>query len=266
MFRIKICGITSVEDAAAAARAGADALGLNFYARSPRFLRPELARAVAEAVPPGVLKVGLFVNAPAEEVCRAFDELRFDLIQLHGDEPPAFLASLAPRPVMRAFRLGANRGAGCQPAGQKAGWQPAPRTEASSYGGGLQAIADYLGECRRLQCVPRMVLIDAGVPGQYGGTGVTADWAALAGHGLGAWDPPLVLAGGLTPRNVAEAIRTVRPSAVDTASGVESSPGRKNPEAMVAFVRAAREAFLGGQASGERVQGSGFRIQDSDGS
>jgi phosphoribosylanthranilate isomerase len=230
MFRIKICGITSAQDTAAAARAGADALVLNFYAQSPRFLRPELARQVADAVPKDVLKVGLFVNAPAEVVCRTFAELRLDLIQLHGDEPPDFLAGLAPRPVLRAFRLGS---------------------------GGMQAIAEYLGECRRLQCVPRMVLIDASVPGQYGGTGSTADWSALGGHGLGSWDPPLVLAGGLTPQNVAEAIRAVHPTAVDTASGVETSPGRKDPAAMAAFVRAAREAFGEG-----RVQGSGFRVQD----
>lgn len=216
MFRVKICGITSVEDARAVAAAGADAVGLNFYPRGPRYLTAEKARRIVEALPAGLIKVGLFVNAPAEEVCRTFDRLGLDLIQLHGDEPPTFLTQLGHRPVMRAFRLG-----------------PA----------GLAAVASYLEDCRRLDCMPRMALVDAHVEGEYGGTGQVADWQVLGRYPHDQEHPPLVLAGGLTPDNVAEAIRTVQPAAVDTASGVESSPGRKDPAAVEAFVRAARAAF-----------------------
>ncbi|NQT37500.1 MAG: phosphoribosylanthranilate isomerase, partial [Planctomycetes bacterium] len=106
MFRVKICGLTSVEDARAVVTAGADAVGLNFFERSERFIDEPLAREIVESLPAGVVKVGLFVNAPAEEVCRKFDRLHLDLIQLHGDEPPEYLTELADRPVMRAFRLG----------------------------------------------------------------------------------------------------------------------------------------------------------------
>lgn len=216
MFRIKICGITCPEDAAAVAAAGADAVGLNFYAKSPRYVEPASARAIVDAVPAGVVKVGLFVNAPVEGVCRIVDRLGLDLVQLHGDEPPEYLAALGDRPVMRAFRLGP---------------------------GGLGEIGEYLRRCEAAGCLPRLVLVDAFRPGKYGGTGETAEWWALADYRSSISSPPVVLAGGLTPENVREAIRTVRPAAVDTASGVESSPGRKDPARVAAFVRAAEEAF-----------------------
>jgi len=216
MFRIKICGITNVEDALAAARAGADAVGLNFYPKSPRQIDLDTARQIVDGLPAGIIKVGVFVNATIEEVCRTFDQLGLDLIQIHGDEPPESLVQLGQRPVMRAFRLG-----------------PA----------GLGAAAEYLAACRRLQCLPRRTLIDAFVPGDYGGTGKTPDWAVLQGYPAEPWHPPLVLAGGLTPANVAEAIRAVRPVAVDTASGVEIGPGRKDHAQIAAFVAAARRAF-----------------------
>jgi phosphoribosylanthranilate isomerase len=219
MFRVKICGITSVDDARAVAAAGADAVGLNFYPKSPRCITLEKAWQIVDAVPAGMVKVGVFVNATAEEVCCTFDELGLGLIQLHGDEPPIYLAELGGRPVMRAFRLG----------------------EA-----GLGPLHEYLDRCRQLKCMPRLVLIDACVEGRYGGTGQVADWQALSGYPFETDDPPLVLAGGLTPENVAEAIHIVRPAAVDTASGVESSPGRKDPAAVRAFVRAARGAFADG--------------------
>lgn len=216
MFRVKICGITSVGDARAVAAAGADAVGLNFYAKSPRYVGVEKAREIVGALPDELVKVGLFVNAAEEEVCETFDRLGLDLIQLHGDEPPEFLARLGGRPVMRAFRLG----------------------EA-----GLGPVRGYLADCRQLECVPRWVLVDASVEGSYGGTGEVADWRTLREYPRDSDSPPLVLAGGLTPGNVAEAIRTVRPAAVDTASGVEARPGRKDPAAVEAFVRAARRAF-----------------------
>lgn len=216
MFWIKICGVTNVDDARAVAAAGADAVGLNFYAKSPRHVTVEKARRIVEALPVGLVKVGLFVNAPAEEVCQTFDALGLDLIQLHGDEPPIYLTHLGRRPVMRAFRLG------------QAGREP---------------IRGYLDQCRKLGCMPRLVLVDAGVEGKYGGTGQVADWQTLKDYSLLTPSPPVVLAGGLTPENVGEAIRTVHPTAVDTASGVESSPGRKDPATVTAFVRAAQQAF-----------------------
>ena len=216
MFRVKICGITNVDDALASARAGADALGLNFYPKSPRHITPEQARAIVEVLPRNVVKVGLFVNAPVDEVRDTFDRLGLNLIQLHGDEPPESLAELGDRPVMRAFRLGSE---------------------------GLPPVTEYLRHCRRLGCLPRLVLIDAHVKGAYGGTGQVADWPTVKRYPVDKDDPPLVLAGGLSPSNVAEAIRAVSPAAVDTASGVESAPGKKDPAAVEAFVRAARAAL-----------------------
>jgi phosphoribosylanthranilate isomerase len=216
MFQIKICGVTTIDDAKAVAAAGADAIGLNFYAGSSRFLPLEQAQHVAAIIPPKVLKVGVFVNAPAEAICGAYDALGLDLIQLHGDEPPEFLAELGDRPVMRAFRVGPE---------------------------GLQGVAAYLARCRELGTPPALVLVDAFVADQRGGTGKTADWDKLVAerHLLG--DTPLVLAGGLTPDNVAEAIRRVHPAAVDTASGVESSLGKKDLAAVRRFVEAATQAF-----------------------
>jgi phosphoribosylanthranilate isomerase len=219
MFHVKICGITSVDDARTAARAGADAVGLNFYAKSPRCVDLETARRIVASLPREVVKVGLSVNADVEDVARRFDDLGLDLIQLHGDEPPKYLARLGGRPVMRAFRLGPE---------------------------GLEPLRRYLADCGRLGCTPRLVLIDALVAGRYGGTGQVADWQVLKTYPVNTESrqaPPLVLAGGLTPENVAEAVAMVRPAAVDTASGVESSPGRKDPAAVDAFVRAARAAF-----------------------
>jgi phosphoribosylanthranilate isomerase len=235
MFRIKICGITTVDDARTAANAGADAIGLNFYERSARHVSLESARQIAAVLPQGVVKVGLFVNASPTVVCELFDELRLDLIQLHGDEPPEYLPLLGGRPVMRAFRV-----------------KP----------GELATTLAYLDRCREQGVGPRLVLIDSAVVGEYGGTGQTADWSAARDYaamavgdegdnsilvdtkiGTVASLPPLVLAGGLTAENVARAIAAVRPTAVDVASGVESEPGRKDPRAVEAFVRAAREAF-----------------------
>jgi phosphoribosylanthranilate isomerase len=216
MFRIKICGITSVDDAITVAQAGADAVGLNFYARSPRYIGDNVAREVIRALPDGITKVGLFVDTPAADICRLFDELSLELIQLHGDQPPEFLPQLGGRPVMRAFRIGPE---------------------------GLSPVMDYLACCQALGVPPALVLLDALVAGQYGGTGKTADWDVAKRYLAKPDMPPLVLAGGLTPANVAAAIRAVRPAAVDAASGVESQPGRKDPAAVGAFVQAALAAM-----------------------
>lgn len=217
VFRVKICGVTTCEDAEAIVAAGADAIGLNFYPPSPRFIDEERALAIVKSLPASVLKVGVFVNANPLDVCIAFDRLKLDLIQLHGDEPPAYLTELGGRPTMRAFR---------------------GLTE------GLEAITDYLSLCLNRATRPKMILLDAPAPtGQYGGTGTVVDWNAAARHREIHDLPPLALAGGLRPANVAEAIRIVRPFAVDTASGVESSPGRKNLALVSEFVRVSRETL-----------------------
>jgi len=216
MFQIKICGITSVADALAVARTGADAIGLNFYPRSPRYVSLDVARRIIAALPREIVKVGLFVNAPSSDVCRYYDQLLLDVIQLHGDASPEYLAELRGWPVMRAFRV-----------------EP----------GKLRPTIEYLARCREIEAMPRVVMIDTLVVGVYGGTGKTADWTAAREYAAQPGLPPLVLAGGLLAENVGEAIRAVRPAAVDVASGVESRPGQKDPAMVEAFVRAARAAF-----------------------
>ncbi len=222
MFRIKICGVKSVEDALAVAAAGADAIGLNFYAPSPRYLTPDLARTIADAVRGRLVRVGVVVDPTEEEALSLASQVGLDLVQLHGNEPAALAARLSQRmPVMKAFRIGP---------------------------GGLQPVLDYLDELRRLGGMPMAVLFDAFQPGRLGGVGKTADWDAIKDYPSQGWHPPLVLAGGLNPGNVADAIRKVSPMAVDTAGGVEESPGRKAPDLIVRFVQAAGRAFL---AAGE---------------
>jgi phosphoribosylanthranilate isomerase len=215
LFRIKICGITNVADAHAAVQAGADAIGLNFYAGSPRFLEPNGAEAIVEALPDHVVKVGVFVNSTAEKVLRTCERLGLDLIQLHGDEPPELLAELAGRPVMRALPFGA---------------------------AGIDPIVDYVERCLALDATPQLILLDADRKGAYGGTGQSLDWQRVTKE-KDRLDVPLILAGGLTSANVAEAIRIVRPAGVDTASGVEAAPGRKDLAKLRDFVAAAAAAL-----------------------
>ncbi len=215
MFRIKICGITGVEDALAATAAGADAIGLNFHPQSPRFCRIEHASKIAGAVPRHVCKVGVFVNATAGDIRAIAQSVGLDLVQLHGDEPAEVIAELGGLSVMKAFRVGND----------------------------LSAIAAYLDRCRALAAVPRMVLLDAFRPGQYGGTGQTINGDMLLNSRAALGGLPLVLAGGLQPANVAAAIAAARPWAVDTASGVETSPGKKSAALMTEFVAAAKAAF-----------------------
>lgn len=216
MFRTKICGITNREDAASVAAAGVGAVGLNFYSRSRRCITIDEAGVIIAALPREIVRVGLFVDATDDEVSAAFDQLQLDLIQLHGNESPEYIASLGERPVMKAFRLGAN---------------------------GVAPIAAYLDRCRELGCTPSQILIDADVPGQLGGTGQTADWNLLVEQRELIGGYRLVLAGGLTADNVAEAIERVRPDAVDTASGVEVTAPRKDAASSEAFVSAAEAAF-----------------------
>ncbi|MCA9099973.1 MAG: phosphoribosylanthranilate isomerase [Planctomycetales bacterium] len=219
MFRIKICGVTTIDDARLVGRAGADAVGLNFYPSSPRYLAAERALGVAQAIPGSVSKVGLFVNADETTIIDAWDRLSLDYIQLHGDETPEYVARLAPRRVIRALRVG-----------------PA----------GLAPVFEFLDRCREMGCTPAAVLLDAYDPHARGGTGKQVDWHAVSEYTMppdSASLPPLVLAGGLHPENVAEAIHLVRPQAVDVASGVELSPGVKHPALVTAFVQAARRGF-----------------------
>jgi phosphoribosylanthranilate isomerase len=213
---VKICGITNEADAISSVEAGADAIGLNFFRASPRFVDSSRARDVVAALPPNVKKVGVFVNAELGEILRTFDELLLDAIQLHGDEPPEFMVQLGSRPIIRAFRV---------------------------HRDGLQSIRDYLDLCQTLDCPPSMVLVDSLRPGHFGGTGITTDWESATQLRAMVGGVPLALAGGLTPRNVAEAVRRVQPDAVDTASGVESKPGIKDVVRLREFVAEATKAF-----------------------
>jgi len=216
MFRIKICGITSVEDALAAVDAGADAIGLNFYQKSPRYIDSHYARPIADNVGNSVKRIGVFVNESILTIPQTAHNVGLDAIQLHGDESPELVTALHPLAVIRARRMDDR---------------------------GVSAIAEDLAACKAAGRLPDAVLVDAMTPGRYGGTGETVSWAGLADYRKWVGDVPLILAGGLTPENVAEAIRIVHPDGVDTASGVESSPGVKDVEKMRSFVAAAKAAF-----------------------
>lgn len=206
---VKICGITSAADAAVAVEAGADAIGFVFWSMSPRRTSVEKAAEIARALPTTVRRVGVFVNETREEMARTADAVGLDLLQLHGDEPAEALAGLA-RPALKAVRVG-------------------------------KGFAEE--EALRYASCAAGILVDTRLPGETqlpGGTGVPFDWALV--KGLASRVSFLMLAGGLGPANVGEAVRAVRPHAVDVSSGVEALPGRKDPEKVRAFVRAAREA------------------------
>ena len=200
--RVKICGITSTADAQAAIEAGADALGFMFYAPSPRNLSPAQAAAIIRDLPPFVAKVGVFVNPSEEDVRVALTEAGVDTLQFHGDESPDFCRRFGVK-VIKAFRM---------------------QDEAS-----LQPLTNYRGETW---------LLDAFVAGKLGGTGARFNWA-LAKQAV-AKGGRVILAGGLTPDNVADAVRQVRPFGVDVSSGVESGPGKKDAEKVRRFIAAAK--------------------------
>ncbi len=232
MFHVKICGVTTPDDAEMVAAAGADAIGLNFVSGSPRQLGLPQARRVAAAIPAGILRVGVFAGTAAAEVLRIARDLRLDAVQLHGHldgarepvDPPERCGELSGLTVIRAVRLDTSR----------------PDAD------GLAAARKWLAAAAAAGRGPAMVIVDAAVSrgtaaGQLGGTGELVDWAALARAGC--LSVPMAVAGGLTPENVAEAIRVTGLSAVDTASGVETAPGRKDPRKVRAFVAAARLAM-----------------------
>jgi phosphoribosylanthranilate isomerase len=217
MFRIKICGVTNLDDARAAVDASADALGFNFYRLSKRFIELDVARQIADVVPARVAKVGVFVNHSIREIQDAVESVRPSYIQLHGDEPAELLSDLpAEIKIIRAYRCG---------------------TE------GLKPLASYLEKCRTLVRTPDAILLDADAAGAFGGTGQAADWSLISDQRAVLGDVPLILAGGLTPANVGRAIAAVRPDAVDVASGVERQPRSKDRELMKRFIETTREAF-----------------------
>jgi len=215
VFRIKICGIATVADAILAVEAGADAIGLNFYEQSPRYVTAERAQEICKALPPQVAKVGVFVNSLPKGVVAIVQRVGLTAVQLHGDEEPSFLPALGHLPVIKAFRCKEST---------------------------LDRVKVFLDLCREGH--PAAILLDAHAPGNYGGTGQVLDWKGLALQRHMLLGLPLVLAGGLTAENVADAICVVRPDAVDTASGVEASPGIKDAAKVRDFIAAARAAGL----------------------
>ncbi len=206
MVRVKICGITNSADAMAAIDAGANLLGFNFYERSPRHITPAEAAKIRVQLPQRVKAVGIFVNPLSADVMALRKSLRLDAVQLHGDESPDFVADMASAaPVIKAFRV-------------------EPEFP-------LATLDEYPGAFA--------FLFDAAHTGQYGGTGRTTDWDVARRAAL---SHRIILAGGLKIENVAAAVRIVRPYGIDVASGVESSPGKKDHERLREFIQEVRRA------------------------
>jgi phosphoribosylanthranilate isomerase len=207
MARVKICGITNLEDALLAAALGADALGFIFYPKSPRVVAPETARAIIKQLPPFVTTVGVFVDEEAAKVRDLAAQVGLDWLQLHGKESPDYCRSLGRR-IIKGFRI----------------------KDQSS----LADLAAYRDAAQAL-------LLDTYKKGLPGGTGESFDWQlAREARPFG----PIILSGGLTPGNVAQAIAIVQPQAVDVASGVEAAPGQKDPAKLRAFFEAVARGQL----------------------
>jgi phosphoribosylanthranilate isomerase len=203
--KVKICGITSAEDATVAVEAGADALGFVFYRKSPRYIEPAMARQIIMSLPPLVLPVGVFVNEEQSVVRNLMDDCGLSLAQLHGSESAAYCQELG-RPVLKALRI----------------------KDRSAF----LALAEFRGRAG-----VRGFVLDAFSDQAYGGTGQVIDWQLAAEAAKAA---NILLAGGLTPDNVQQAIQAVQPYGVDVSSGVEREPGKKDHEKVRAFIRAAR--------------------------
>ena len=206
MTRIKICGITRIEDGLVCARNGADAIGLVFYPPSPRHVTASQAAAIAHALPPFVTTVGLFVNPTVEQIEAILKEVRLDVLQFHGDEPAEFCDAFG-IPYLKAIRV-------------KAGVD--------------------LVQCAIRYQKAQGLLLDAYVEGTPGGTGQSFDWDLIP-HGL---PLPVILSGGLEPANVEDAVRRVRPWAVDVSSGVEASKGIKDAAKIAAFIKGVHSASV----------------------
>jgi len=207
MVRVKICGITNLHDARQAVEAGADALGFVFYEKSPRFVTPATAGEIIGGLPPFVQMVGLFVNAASDDVNRTADLCGLDVVQLHGDETPEYCGQIARR-VIKSFRI---------------------KDMASLDAINAYSVAGYL--------------LDAWSPDAYGGTGRTFNWdVAEIAKRYGT----VILAGGLDPDNIRQAVDRVKPYAVDASSGVEMAPGRKDPAKVRAFIGRAKGVCCSG--------------------
>lgn len=199
---VKICGITRPQDAELAAGLGADALGFVFWPGSPRYVRPEVAASIATNLPAAVMKVGVFVDQPAEEVARIMDQAGLDVAQLHGHESPDYCRGLRCK-IFKAIRMTGN---------------------------GSVTVSDFGPDV--------VLLVDAHDPVRLGGTGRTVNWDAAREI---AATRPTILAGGLNAANIKLAIRSVRPYGIDVSSGVESAPGVKDPARLRAFFEALHE-------------------------
>ncbi|HEO63995.1 MAG TPA: phosphoribosylanthranilate isomerase [Candidatus Omnitrophica bacterium] len=200
MVKVKICGITNLDDAIAAVEAGADFLGFIFYKNSPRYIDPQKAKDIIQKMPQSVKKVAVFVNEKKEAVEDILKELKgIDYVQLHGDEPPQYCNNLKGAKVIKAVRV-KNRD-----------------SIASLEGYGVD-----------------LFLLDAHRKDLYGGTGETFDWDLAKEAKI--YNVPIILSGGLNPANVEDAIKKAEPYAVDAASGVESSPGRKDKDLIKSFI------------------------------
>ncbi|MEW6129722.1 MAG: phosphoribosylanthranilate isomerase [Acidobacteriota bacterium] len=201
--RVKICGIRTFVEASAAVEQGADALGFNFWTKSPRYLAPDEARKIIHRLPPFVSCVGVFVNESAVRINQIVEQTGINAVQLHGDETPEFIGDLLPVKIIKAFRVG-----------EDFDINVLTRFSASAF------------------------LLDAKVKGEYGGTGMRFDWRiAIEAQKIA----PIILAGGLTSANVSEAIQFVRPFAVDVCSGVEAEPGRKDLQKLREFLNKVRQ-------------------------
>ncbi len=202
-LRVKVCGTTRLKDALLAVACGADAIGFIFYKKSPRYVTAQTAKDICSKLPPFVHRVGVFVNESAETINRIADRCGLDAVQLHGDESPAFCKKIKCR-VIKAVRI----------------------KDSGSFKGLSQYTVDGF-------------LLDTFKEDQWGGTGKVFDWTlAQRAKRYG----PVIIAGGLNPRNVKEAIRQARPYGVDVSSGVEQSPGKKDPKKLKAFLKAVRES------------------------
>lgn len=204
--RVKICGITRPQDALAAACSGADAIGLVFYPDSPRAVTIETAKAIIKVLPPFITKTGLFVNATPGEINRVLENVALDVLQFHGDEAPEQCLNFR-KPFIKAVRMQDNVD--------------------------LYAVAISYADASAL-------LLDTFVKGVHGGTGLVFDWSRIPAD----TGKPLILAGGLTPANVADAVRQVRPYAVDVSGGVESAKGIKDAKKIAEFIREVRNAEI----------------------
>jgi len=208
MVKVKICGITNLEDALLSIDCGADILGFNFFEKSPRYVAPQNAAGIIDKIPNDILRVGVFVNMETYRIDEFVQLLKLDAVQLHGDESADFVSELkreTDAKVIKAFRVS----------------------------------SDFMVE-RVLDFQTETVLLDKFSNEHYGGTGERFDWKIA--HDVKGLDVEIFLAGGLTPENVAEAVQNVRPYAVDVASGVESSPGKKDPKKLEAFIKNAKNA------------------------